>query len=394
MGPPDPILGLSEAFVKDDFEKKVNVGVGAYRDDSGKPFVLNSVRTAEKRVLDAKMNHEYAPIIGVKSYVDRSLEFVYGKDSPAISADRIAAVQALSGTGALRVCFQFLDRFMPSGSKTIYMPQPTWGNHIPVAKDSGLDVEFYKYYDQDKMWMDFDGMLNDVKSAPDGSAFLLHACAHNPTGIDPSEEEWRELSAVMKSKGHVPVFDSAYQGFASGDAEKDAFAIRHFVEDGHNVALCQSYAKNFGLYGERIGTFSIVCSDSDERDRVLSQIKILVRPMYSNPPIYGARVVDAILSDDELCAEWRSECKSMADRIIRMREALVSELVKAGSTRDWSHVTRQIGMFCFSGLTPEQVDSMVNDHHVYMTRNGRISMAGITSDNVGYIANAMHEVSK
>ena len=379
-----------QAFVKDDFAQKVNVGVGAYRDDDGKPLVLNSVRKAEQMVLDAEMNHEYAPIIGVKSYVDRSLEFVYGKDSEAMN--RIAAIQALSGTGALRVCFQFLDRFMEN--KTIYMPQPTWGNHIPIAQDSGLNVEFYKYYDADKMWMDFDGLMSDVRAAPNGSAFLLHACAHNPTGIDPSEEEWIELSALMKEKSHVPIFDSAYQGFASGDAEKDAFAIRQFVKDGHNIALCQSYAKNFGLYGERIGTFSIVCSDEDERDRVLSQMKIVVRPMYSNPPIYGARVVDAILSDDGLRNEWRSECKSMADRIIRMREALVSELVKAGSTRDWSHVTRQIGMFCFSGLTPEQVDRMVQDHHVYMTRNGRISMAGITSDNVGYIAQAMHDVSK
>ena len=233
-----------QAFVKDDFAQKVNVGVGAYRDDDGKPLVLNSVRKAEQMVLDAEMNHEYAPIIGVKSYVDRSLEFVYGKDSEAMN--RIAAIQALSGTGALRVCFQFLDRFMEN--KTIYMPQPTWGNHIPIAQDSGLNVEFYKYYDADKMWMDFDGLMSDVRAAPNGSAFLLHACAHNPTGIDPSEEEWIELSALMKEKSHVPIFDSAYQGFASGDAEKDAFAIRQFVKDGHNIALCQSYAKNFGLY--------------------------------------------------------------------------------------------------------------------------------------------------
>jgi len=393
MGPPDPILGLSERFQKDTFPQKVNVGVGAYRGDDGKPHVLESVRTAEKRVLEAGMNHEYAPIVGVQSYVNKSLEFVYGSDSPA--ADRTAAVQALSGTGALRVCFSFLSRFMGDqlGNK-IYMPQPTWGNHIPIANDSGLDVEFYKYYDDDKMWMDFSGMLADVKKAPDGSAFLLHACAHNPTGIDPTVEEWKELSSLMKEKKHIPVFDSAYQGFASGNSEVDAFAIRHFVEEGHNIALCQSYAKNFGLYGERIGTFSIVCGDEEEKERVLSQLKILIRPMYSNPPIYGARIVDEILSDDKLRAQWSGECKGMADRIIEMREAMVSELAAAGSTKDWSHVTRQIGMFCFSGLSPDQVDTMVNTHHIYMTKNGRISMAGITSQNIRYIAQAMHEVSK
>jgi len=242
MGPADPILGLSEEFQKDTFSKKVNVGVGAYRGDDGKPHVLNSVRTAEKRVLEANMNHEYAPIVGVQSYVNKSLEFVYGKENPAVN--RTAAVQALSGTGALRVCFEFLSRFAGDqlGNK-IYMPQPTWGNHIPIANDSGLDVEFYKYYDKDAMWMDFAGMMADVKKAPDGSAFLLHACAHNPTGIDPTPEEWKELSHVMKAKKHIPVFDSAYQGFASGDSEVDAFAIRHFVAEGHNIALCQSYAK-------------------------------------------------------------------------------------------------------------------------------------------------------
>lgn len=390
MAPPDPIVGLTELFNADKDPRKVSVGVGAYRSDEGKPVVLNSIRKAERRMLEQDLNHEYLPIHGLQSFIDRSMEFAYGEDSSALG--RLSAVQALSGTGALRVGFEFINRFIGPGT-AMYMPDPTWANHIPTAADAGLEVKKYRYYDKDTIGLDFAGLMDDVQNAPSGSFFLLHACAHNPTGVDPTQDQWRELSAAFKAKGHFAFFDSAYQGFASGNPDQDAFAVRQFVSDGHCIALCQSFAKNFGLYGERVGTFSLVCADAGEAKRVQSQLKMLVRPMYSSPPVYGARVVDTILADDALKAEWYQECKSMADRIIEMRELLTSELVSAGSTRDWSHIKSQIGMFCFSGLTPAEVKRIVEHHHVYMTGNGRISMAGVTSGNAKYIAEAMHEVT-
>jgi aspartate aminotransferase, mitochondrial len=265
MAPADPILGLSEAFQMDADPNKVNLGVGAYRGDDGKPYVLPSVREAEKRMLAAEHNHEYLPIVGLKSYTDLALGFAYGEDSPALTEGRVAAMQTLSGTGSLRLATEYFKRFHDGGA--LYVPNPTWGNHIPIAEHSGLEVRKYSYFDPSTVGLDFAGMLDDVNAAPENSIFLLHACAHNPTGIDPSSEQWAELANLMKKKNHLPFFDSAYQGFASGDAEIDASSIRHFVAEGHCIALCQSFAKNFGLYGDRIGTLSFVCDDQDETAR-------------------------------------------------------------------------------------------------------------------------------
>lgn len=276
----------------------------------------------------------------------------------------------------------------------MYLPVPSWGNHTPIMRDAGLNVKGYRYYRPEDCGLDFEGMCADIKAAKPGSAFLIHACAHNPTGVDPTPAQWDELSALFKGSGHFIFFDSAYQGFASGDAEKDAYSIRKFAADGHSFLLAQSYAKNFGLYGERIGCLSAVCADAEEAARVESQLKILIRPMYSNPPVYGARIVELILGSAELEAQWREECKGMADRIIDMRDALKSNLYKLGSTRSWEHVTEQIGMFCYSGLTTEQVLKVRSDQHIYMTNDGRISMAGVTTKNVEYLAAAMHEVTK
>jgi len=393
MGPADPILGLNEMFQKDTDPNKVSLGVGAYRDDSGKPWVLPSVRTAERKILDSGVNKEYLGISGHSPFVDLSLKFAYGDDAAVVKENRVAAVQTLSGTGACRIAGAFFNRFNLSAENTIYQPNPTWGNHIPIFKDAGMNVAQYSYYDKNTIGLDFEGMIKDIKSAPDGSAFLLHACAHNPTGVDPNAEQWKEISHEMKTKSHKVFFDCAYQGFASGDAEKDAGAIRQFVADGHLICLAQSYAKNFGLYGERVGAFSVVCADEEEAKRVESQLKIIIRPMYSNPPSNGARIVETILSDSELKPQWYKECKEMADRIITMRTLLKNNLEKAGSTRNWDHVTNQIGMFCYTGITPEQVEKMRVEHHVYMTKDGRISMAGVTSGNVEYISNALHKVT-
>jgi aspartate aminotransferase len=278
--------------------------------------------------------------------------------------------------------------------KPIYVPTPTWGNHRPIFEDAKVPVKEYRYYNAKTGGLDFDGAAEDVKRAPQNSIILFHACAHNPTGVDPSIEQWSKLSQICKERDHFILFDLAYQGFASGDPESDAGAVRTFVSDGHRVGLCQSFAKNFGLYGERIGALSFVIKDADEKDRLLSQLKILVRPMYSNPPVYGARLVATILKDKTLNQEWRRDVKLMADRIIGVRQLLVDHLKKAGSKKDWSRITNQIGMFCYSGLTPEQVDTLAQKHHIYLTRNGRISMAGVTTKNVKYLADSMHEVSK
>jgi len=400
QGPPDAILGLVEAFNKDTNPKKVSLSVGAYRTDEGKPYVLPSVKEAERRVVEAAMNKEYAGIGGIADFTSLALQFAFGKGSPALTSNRTCSVQTLSGTGACRVIGEFYARFLssaqPGQKPIIYLPKPSWGNHAKIFADAGLDVREYRYWDEAKLGLDLAGMLADLAAAPDGSAVLLHACAHNPTGVDPTNDEWTQICAALQPRKDslALFFDSAYQGFASGDAEADAFALRHFVDEGFEFALAQSFAKNFGLYGERVGVLSLVCADDDAAKRVESQLKIIIRPMYSNPPVHGARIVAAVLSDAQLESQWRAECKGMADRIIRMREALKSELAKAGSSKDWAHVTSQIGMFCYSGLTKEQVGRLREEFSIYLTGDGRISMAGVTEANVGYVAGAIHEVTK
>lgn len=347
------------------------------------------MRKAEEKVIASRLNKEYAGITGVPEFTKAAAVLAYGKDSSALG--RLAITQSISGTGALRIGAALLSRFYP-GAKTIYIPKPSWANHAAVFKDSGLSVETYSYYDKDTIGLDFAGLIADIKAAPKNSIFLFHACAHNPTGVDPTPAQWEEIEAAVKAQGHYAFFDMAYQGFASGDIDKDAFALRHFVAKGHNVCLAQSFAKNMGLYGERIGAFSVVCADAEERARVDSQIKILVRPMYSNPPIHGARIAAEILNTPELYSQWLVEVKEMADRIITMRALLKENLEKLGSKHDWSHITSQIGMFAYTGLTPEQMDVLAKEHSVYATRDGRISVAGITSENVGRLAEAIFKV--
>ncbi|KAI9912167.1 hypothetical protein PsorP6_008794 [Peronosclerospora sorghi] len=397
MGPADPILGLTERFNKDTNPRKVSLGVGAYRDDDSNPYVLPSVLEAEKRIMAAGVNKEYAGIAGMKDFVDLSLQFAYGEDCKALKEGRITGVQTISGTGGVRLAGEFFSKFLGKNTP-VYLPNPTWGNHIPIMKNAGMEVRRYTYYEPASRGLDFSGFLNDLEGAPDGSVFLLHACAHNPTGVDPTVEQWKQIADLMKVKKHIPFFDCAYQGFASGDATRDAAAIRHFVEEGHNVVLSQSYAKNFGLYGERVGSLSFVTASEEEAQRVLSQLKIIIRPMYSNPPIHGSLIVSTILSDPQLKKQWYSECKSMADRIISMRTALRSAIEKIdaanGAKSDWRHITDQIGMFCYTGLTEAQVARMIEEHHIYLTKDGRISMAGVTTKNVDYIAQSIAEVAQ
>lgn len=393
MGPPDPILGVTEAFKKDSNPKKINLGVGAYRDDNGKPYVLPSVKQAEAQIISRNLDHEYAPISGAADFCKGSINLALGDNNNYTANGLTATVQAISGTGALRIGGAFLNAWFP-GNKDIYLPGPTWGNHIPLFKHSGLQVKQYRYYDPKTCGFDFNGALDDLRKIPERSIVLLHACAHNPTGVDPRPEQWAEISQLIKDRKLFPFFDMAYQGFASGDINKDAAALRKFLDDGHQVALAQSFAKNMGLYGERVGAFSLVCGSKQEADTTMSQLKILIRPMYSNPPIHGARIASEILHDAKLRAQWLAEVQGMASRIITMREQLKANLKKEGSTKDWSHITDQIGMFCFTGMTPPQVEKLMKEHSVYLTKDGRIAIVGITSKNVEYLARAMHSVTK
>lgn len=370
--------GVTEAFKRDQDSRKINLGVGAYRDENGKPYVLPSVRKAEEQVLKQLLDKEYLPITGLAEFTKNAALLAYGKDSKPLQENRVAITQSISGTGALRIGGAFLQRHYPH-NKTIYLPTPSWGNHTPIFRDSGLEVKQYSYYNKETLGLDLEGLLNDIKSAPDQSIILLHACAHNPTGVDPTPEDWKKISNVIKEKGHFPFFDMAYQGFASGDTDRDAFAVRYFVEQGHQIALSQSFAKNMGLYGERAGAFSLVCADAEEKNRVDSQLKIIVRPLYSNPPVHGARIAGSILTDSSLYQQWLGEVKGMADRINGMRSELKDLLVnKLGNKNNWDHITNQIGMFAYLGISPQQVEKLINEHHVYLTKDGRISVAGIT----------------
>nr|UDB72874.1 mitochondrial aspartate aminotransferase [Hemiscorpius lepturus] len=393
MGPPDAILGVTEAFKRDTNPKKINLGVGAYRDDQGKPYVLPSVRKAEERLMAQKLDKEYSTIVGNAEFCQAAAKLAFGENSSVIKQNLNVTAQAISGTGSLTIGAYFLNDFF-KGNKEIYMPTPTWGNHIPLFKRAGFTVKQYRYYDPKTCGFDFNGALQDIAKIPEKSVILLHACAHNPTGVDPKPEQWKEISKVVKNRNIFPFIDMAYQGFASGDCDRDATALRLFIEDGHELALAQSFAKNMGLYGERVGAVTLVCKDQEIAQRVMSQVKIIIRPTYSNPPIHGARIAALVLNDPELRKEWLHDVKGMADRIIGMRQKLKDGLKREGSTRNWQHITDQIGMFCYTGMNQEQVERLIKEFSIYLTKDGRISVAGVSSNNVDYLAYAMHQVTK
>ncbi|GJT75009.1 aspartate aminotransferase, cytoplasmic [Tanacetum coccineum] len=394
--PEDPILDprgavfVTVAYNKDPSPVKLNLGVGAYRTEEGKPLVLNVVRRAEQLLVnDRSRVKEYLPIVGFADFNKLSAKLILGADSsPAIKGNLVTTVQCLSGTGSLRVGAEFLAKHYYQ--RTIYIPNPTWGNHTKIFNLAGLAVKTYRYYDPLTRGLNIQGLLEDLGSAPSGAILLLHACAHNPTGVDPTLEQWEQIRRLIRSKSLLPFFDSAYQGFASGSLDGDAQSVRMFVGDGGECFIAQSYAKNMGLYGERVGALSIVCRTADVASRVESQLKLVIRPMYSSPPIHGASIVSAILKDRNLYNEWTLELKAMADRIITMRKQLFDALCARGTPGDWSHIIKQIGMFTFTGLSTKQVMFMTKEYHIYLTSDGRISMAGLSSRTVPHLADAIH----
>nr|XP_023025465.1 aspartate aminotransferase, mitochondrial-like [Leptinotarsa decemlineata] len=391
--PPDSIFGIVEAFKKDETPHKINLSVGAYRDDNGKPYVLPSVLKAEEILKSKNLNKEYALAEGLSEFNSLSFDYAFGTCNEVGKKGLNATVQTLSGTGALSLFASFAKNFFPH-AKTMYLPKPTWGNHAPVFKNAGLETKDYKYYDFKTFGLDYDGMLEDLCKVPEHSMVLFHACAHNPTGMDPSKEQWEELCELVKQKKLFAFFDMAYQGFATENPDNDAFAVRHFSKNNLKFAVAQSYSKNLGLYGERTGTLTVIADSQEERAKIISQLKTLIRTTYSNPPIHGARIVTEILSNSQLKKEWMAEMKGMVQRLVSIRKALRDALVKEGSKHNWDHIVKQVGMFSYTGMKPEQVDKITKEHHIYLTKDGRISIAGVTTKNVEYIACAMHQVTK
>ena len=347
---------------------------------------------------DPELNHEYLPIAGLGPFTTKAADLILGADSPALSEKRASSVQTISGTGAVHLGALFLAKFykVNGANRTVYLSNPTWANHNQIFTNVGIPIATYPYFDKKTKGLDFEGMKKALNEAPDRSIILLHACAHNPTGVDPTAEQWREISQLMKAKKHFPFFDCAYQGFASGDLDRDAGAVRYFVEQGFELVIAQSFAKNFGLYGERAGCFHFVASPSPDAQsittRVASQLAILQRSEISNPPIYGARIAATVLNDAALFAEWKENLRTMSGRIITMRQALRGKLEELGTPGTWNHITDQIGMFSFTGLTEPQVLKLREAYHIYMTKNGRISMAGLNTRNVEYVAKAVDKV--
>ena len=344
---------------------------------------------------DPTLNHEYLPIAGLAPFTSAAAKLILGASSPALTEERTCSIQTISGTGAVHLGALFLKKFYP-GSPTVYFSNPTWANHNQIFSNVHLPIATYPYFSKQTKGLDFEGMKEAISEAPNRSIILLHACAHNPTGVDPTQDQWKELAVLLKQKSHFPFFDCAYQGFASGDLAKDAWAVRYFVEQGFELCIAQSFAKNFGLYGERAGCFHFVTgpgSDSQKTiGRIASQLAILQRSEISNPPAYGARIASAVLNDEKLFKEWEVNLRTMSGRIIDMRKALREKLEEMGTPGTWNHITDQIGMFSFTGLSEKQVLELRDVAHVYMTKNGRISMAGLNTGNVEYFAKAVDKV--
>lgn len=391
---PDPILGTAVAFKLDADPAKVNLGIGAYRTDEGRPYLFPVVRKVEAEILsDASLDKEYLPIDGLADLKPLTQALLFGADSGALKEGRIASCQSISGTGALRVAGDFIKHFTPK-CKFAYLSKPTWTNHHNIfGPGAGLEIREYPYWDPVTKRVNYDGMIKALEEAPLNSAVVLHACAHNPTGVDLSETEWEGVLGVCSHRQLLPIIDSAYQGFASGDLVRDAFAIRLFADRFKGASIItQSFAKNMGLYGERIGMMHAVCSTPEEAEAVLSQLKIVARRMYSSPPIHGARIVARVLGHEGYRRQWEAELQAVSERIKKTRELLRSGLEQKGTPGTWNHITEQIGMFSYTGLTADQCELLISKWHIYLLKNGRISMAGVNSDNVDYIVRAIDDI--
>ncbi|WP_127997482.1 amino acid aminotransferase [Piscinibacter defluvii] len=390
LAPRDPILGLNEQFAADPNPAKVNLGVGVYYDDNGKLPLLKCVQEAEKLMMEAPKARGYLPIDGIAAYDKAVQGLVFGADSAILKAGRVATVQALGGTGGLKLGADFLKRLAPNA--TVLISDPSWENHRALFESAGFPVKSYPYYDATRRGVDFDGMLAALNAAAPGTIVVLHACCHNPTGYDITPEQWARVVAAVKARGLVAFLDMAYQGFGEGIAE-DGAVIGQFVESGVDFFVATSFSKSFSLYGERVGALSVVCESKDEADRVLSQLKRVIRTNYSNPPTHGAQVVALVLTTPALRAMWEQELAEMRVRIKQMRQALQEKLAAAGLKQDLSFITRQKGMFSYSGLGKEQMQRLRSEFGVYGVDSGRICVAALNSKNIDYVVSAIVKVS-
>jgi len=389
MAPRDPILGLNEQFNADTNPAKVNLGVGVYFDDNGKLPLLQCVQAAEKTMMDKPTPRGYLPIDGIVAYDAAVKSLVFGADSDVVTSGRVATVQGIGGTGGLKIGADFLKKLNPNAK--VLISDPSWENHRALFTNAGFEVETYRYYDATNRGVDFSGMLADLNAAAPGTIILLHACCHNPTGYDITAAQWDEVIAAVQAKNLVPFLDMAYQGFGYGIKE-DGAVIGKFVAAGLDFFVSTSFSKSFSLYGERVGALSVVCKDKEETGRVLSQLKLVIRTNYSNPPIHGGAIVAAVLGNPELRALWESELGEMRVRIKAMRQKLVDGLKAAGVKQDMSFITTQIGMFSYSGLTKDQMVRLRSEFGVYGTDTGRMCVAALNSKNIDYVCAAIAKV--
>lgn len=389
--PPDPILGLSEAFKADPNPKKINLSVGVYQDNSGKTPILESVRKAGQLVLERQKTMSYLPIPGSPAYAAAVQQLMFGKEHEVVKSGRAATSHTPGGTGALRVAADFIHQHLPKA--TVWLTQPTWPNHPQIFAAAGVPTKSYPYFDAKANSLAFDEALAAIEKIPAGDVIMLHGCCHNPTGIDPTVAQWGKLADVIYGRGLLPFLDFAYQGFADG-IDEDAAGLRALCRPGAELIVCSSFSKNFGLYCERVGALTFVAKDKSAVDTVQSQVKVCIRSNYSNPPAHGAELVTTVLGDAELRATWEKEVNQMRDRINGTRELFVKTLKAKGVPGDYSFITRQRGMFSFSGLTPPQVETLKKKYAIYIVGSGRVNVAGITDQNVGPLCEAIAEVVK
>ncbi|MBS0413000.1 MAG: aspartate/tyrosine/aromatic aminotransferase [Proteobacteria bacterium] len=389
LAPRDPILGLNEQFAADTNPNKVNLGVGVYFDENGKLPLLACVQAAEKAMMATPKPRGYLPIDGIAAYDDGVKKLVFGADSEPYRSGRVATVQGLGGTGALKIGADFLKHLNPKAK--VLISDPSWENHRALFTQAGFEVGTYRYYDAATRQLNFDGMLADLQAAAAGTIVVLHACCHNPTGYDITPAQWDQVIATVKARGLTPFLDMAYQGFADGIAE-DGAVIGKFVAAGLTFFVSTSFSKSFSLYGERVGALSVLCTDKDEAARVLSQLKIMIRTNYSNPPTHGGAVVATVLGDAALRAQWEQELAGMRTRIKAMRQALVRGLKAAGVTKDMGFITTQVGMFSYSGLSKDQMVRLRNEFGVYGTDTGRMCVAALNEKNIDYVCQSIAKV--
>ncbi|MDM0119872.1 amino acid aminotransferase [Variovorax arabinosiphilus] len=389
MAPRDPILGLNEQYAADSNPNKVNLGVGVYYDDNGKLPLLACVKAAEEDMMKTPTARGYLPIDGIVAYDNAVKGLVFGADSEPVRSGRVATIQAIGGTGGLKVGADFLKKLSPNAK--VLISDPSWENHRALFTNAGFVVDSYPYYDAAKRGVNFDGMLAALNAAPAGTIVVLHACCHNPTGYDITAAQWDQVIAAVKAKNLTPFLDMAYQGFGHGIAE-DGAVVGKFVDAGLSFFVSTSFSKSFSLYGERVGALSVLCESKEEAARVLSQLKIAIRTNYSNPPIHGGAVVAAVLNDPARRAVWEKELAEMRVRIKAMRQKLVDGLQAAGVKQDMSFITTQIGMFSYSGLTKDQMVRLRNEFGVYGTDTGRMCVAALNSKNIDYVCQSIAKV--